>query len=270
MHGYRDLTGLTRTASCADPVHSGQRGPGSWLTLFGTRPRYLGDSGPGRWRDTFGVHVAGGGHLLRCGSSSPTDPEEAAVVLVELGPGGAALSGRARGAQRRGVGDRCGPPPRGGPPDGARVVAPVRGRGVGRVGRSVSSKPLSCPHQMAPEVEARIVEMRRAHPGWGPRTILFWLDRGRGVAVAGPVLGRAVPGASRAGHPAGAEAEAVGLQAVGTVAGRWSCGRWTSSVGCASSTGRRRRSCRASMTTRGSWSRRGWWRGRRRGRCATR
>jgi transposase InsO family protein len=42
-----------------------------------------------------------------------------------------------------------------------------------------SSKPLSCPHQMAPELEARIVEMRRAHPGWGPRTILVWLDRAR-------------------------------------------------------------------------------------------
>lgn len=40
-----------------------------------------------------------------------------------------------------------------------------------------SSKPLSCPHQMAPELEARIVEMRRAHPGWGPRTILVWLAR---------------------------------------------------------------------------------------------
>jgi transposase len=40
-----------------------------------------------------------------------------------------------------------------------------------------SSKPLSCPHQMAPELEARIVEMRRAHPGWGPRTILVWLGR---------------------------------------------------------------------------------------------
>jgi transposase InsO family protein len=40
-----------------------------------------------------------------------------------------------------------------------------------------SSRPLSCPHQMAPELEARIVEMRRAHPGWGPRTILVWLAR---------------------------------------------------------------------------------------------
>lgn len=40
-----------------------------------------------------------------------------------------------------------------------------------------SSKPLSCPHQMAPEVEASIVEMRREHPDWGPRTILYWLER---------------------------------------------------------------------------------------------
>jgi len=40
-----------------------------------------------------------------------------------------------------------------------------------------TSKPLSCPHQMAPAVEARIVELRRQHPGWGPRTILFWLAK---------------------------------------------------------------------------------------------
>jgi len=40
-----------------------------------------------------------------------------------------------------------------------------------------TSRPLSCPHQMVPVVEARVVEMRRAHPGWGPRTILFWLER---------------------------------------------------------------------------------------------
>jgi len=40
-----------------------------------------------------------------------------------------------------------------------------------------SSKPESCPHQTPVEVEARIVEMRRAHPGWGPRTIVYHLDR---------------------------------------------------------------------------------------------
>jgi transposase len=34
-----------------------------------------------------------------------------------------------------------------------------------------ATTPEHCPHQMAPVVEARIVEMRRAHPAWGPRTI---------------------------------------------------------------------------------------------------
>ena len=39
-----------------------------------------------------------------------------------------------------------------------------------------SSRPLSCPYQMRPEVEARIVAMRREHPGWGPGTVLYWLE----------------------------------------------------------------------------------------------
>ena len=40
-----------------------------------------------------------------------------------------------------------------------------------------SSKPDTCPHQTPAEMEARIVEMRRAHPGWGPRTIGYYLER---------------------------------------------------------------------------------------------
>ena len=39
-----------------------------------------------------------------------------------------------------------------------------------------SSKPGSCPHQMPAEVEVRVVEMRKAHPGWGPRTIRYHLE----------------------------------------------------------------------------------------------
>jgi transposase InsO family protein len=49
-----------------------------------------------------------------------------------------------------------------------------------------SSRPDSCPHQMAAVVEARVVEMRREHPGWGPRTIRTRLGR-QGVA---PLPGR--------------------------------------------------------------------------------
>ena len=39
------------------------------------------------------------------------------------------------------------------------------------------SRPETCPHQMAPATEARVVEMRRAHPAWGPRTIRTHLAR---------------------------------------------------------------------------------------------
>lgn len=37
----------------------------------------------------------------------------------------------------------------------------------------LSSKPQSCPHQMSARVEARVVELRHGHPGWGPRTIEY-------------------------------------------------------------------------------------------------
>jgi transposase InsO family protein len=40
-----------------------------------------------------------------------------------------------------------------------------------------SSKPDRCPHQISPEVEARIVALRRAHPDWGLRTIRSRLRR---------------------------------------------------------------------------------------------
>ena len=40
-----------------------------------------------------------------------------------------------------------------------------------------SHRPASCPHQTAPELEARICELRREHPGWGPRRIEHELSR---------------------------------------------------------------------------------------------
>ncbi len=36
---------------------------------------------------------------------------------------------------------------------------------------SHSSRPASCPHEVRPAVVVRVLEMRRAHPLWGPRTI---------------------------------------------------------------------------------------------------
>jgi len=55
---------------------------------------------------------------------------------------------------------------------------------VGLMNRS--TKPLSCPHQMSPVVEARVIELRRDHPGWGPRTLGHRL----GVEGFDPVPGR--------------------------------------------------------------------------------
>jgi len=49
-----------------------------------------------------------------------------------------------------------------------------------------SPRPQTCPHQMPPEVEARVVGMRRDHPGWGPSRIVWQLERD-GVA---PLPGR--------------------------------------------------------------------------------
>jgi transposase InsO family protein len=40
-----------------------------------------------------------------------------------------------------------------------------------------SHRPSSCPHQVDPEIEAEICEIRREHPGWGPRRIEHELRR---------------------------------------------------------------------------------------------
>jgi transposase InsO family protein len=57
--------------------------------------------------------------------------------------------------------------------------------GLGGLGDR-SSRPHGCPHQMSPVVEARIVEIRRAHPAWGADRIGYQLERD-GI---GPVPGR--------------------------------------------------------------------------------
>jgi hypothetical protein len=68
-----------------------------------------------------------------------------------------------------------------------------------------SSRPHGCPHQMSPVVEARIVEIRRAHPGWGADRI-----------GAGPDQHLSGAGPQWAGEPGAAEASSGGLSAVGT------------------------------------------------------
>ena len=48
-----------------------------------------------------------------------------------------------------------------------------------------SSRPESCPHQMSAAVEARIVAVRREHPGWGPSRIRWQLERAGVVPLPG-------------------------------------------------------------------------------------
>jgi transposase InsO family protein len=43
-----------------------------------------------------------------------------------------------------------------------------------------SHRPVSCPHQMPAAVEARLLELRRSRPYWGPRRLVFELTK-RGV-----------------------------------------------------------------------------------------
>jgi transposase InsO family protein len=44
-----------------------------------------------------------------------------------------------------------------------------------------SHRPVRCPHQMSADVEARLLELRRSRPYWGPRRLVFELAK-RGVS----------------------------------------------------------------------------------------
>jgi transposase len=40
-----------------------------------------------------------------------------------------------------------------------------------------SHRPTACPHQVDPVIEAKVCELRREHPGWGPRQIRHHLAK---------------------------------------------------------------------------------------------
>ena len=62
-----------------------------------------------------------------------------------------------------------------------------------------SSRPHGCPHQMSPVTEARIVEIRRAHPGWGADRIGYQLHKDGIGPGAGPDQCLSGAGAERFG-----------------------------------------------------------------------
>jgi transposase InsO family protein len=55
-------------------------------------------------------------------------------------------------------------------------IARYEGGGLGALADR-SHRPASCPHQIPPDLEALICELRRQHPGWGPRRIEHHLGR---------------------------------------------------------------------------------------------
>ena len=130
-----------------------------------------------------------------------------------------------------------------------------------------SSKPESCPHQMSPVIEARVVEMRRAHPRWGPRSIRTHLAQ-EGFT---PVPGRSSIYRTLVRHhllEPTPRKRARWTTSAGSAPVRWSSGRWTSSDASISPTAPRSRSSPASTTIRAFASVPEWWPGRRPDRCA--
>ena len=105
-------------------------------------------------------------------------------MLVELG----AVEQRYRAVlevlEEGSLGDRGGPPVRGGAADGAWVAGRYAEEGLGGLADR-SPRPASCPHQMPAVVEARIMAMRREHPGWGPSRIGWELERAGVVPLPG-------------------------------------------------------------------------------------
>jgi transposase-like protein len=86
-----------------------------------------------------------------------------------------------------------------------------------------SHRPHRCPHQMPAEVEARLCELRRHHPGWGQRRLAHELVR-EGIDPSPASTAPWSATASSGPRPAAAARPTTG---VGNAADRWSCGRWT-------------------------------------------
>src|SRR5207245_7603069 len=95
-----------------------------------------------------------------------------------------------------------------------RWLARYEGDGLEGLGNR-SSRPAHCPHQTPPEVEAVVLEMRRAHPYWAARRIAFELARKRSPAVALRVSRLSLSGSVRGHRPQQPTPAAGALEALG-------------------------------------------------------
>ena len=90
-----------------------------------------------------------------------------------------------------------------------------------------SHRPQSCSHQISPELEAMICELRRQHPGWDRAGSC--ISSGVTASARFPVA-RASTAASSAttSSSSGAARRDVTSSGAGSVTDPCSCGRWTS------------------------------------------
>ena len=132
-------------------------------------------------------------------------------AAVQGGDGGA---GRRAGERGRGRGRAC---------RGSRCTRGWRRyREAGLAGLADrSQRPRSSPHQASAEVEARVCELRRAHPRWGAQRIVHELMRG--PVAPEPLPSRATVHRILVRHGlvvgAAAAAQALGLRALGAAGG---------------------------------------------------
>ena len=104
-----------------------------------------------------------------------------------------------------------------------------------------SHRPPRCSHQMEPAVEVWVLEARRRNPEWGPRRLVHEAARaGIEPAPSRSAVYRALKRAQLIDPDARQSGTAA--SGAGSVAVRWSCGRWTSSPASCFKTARRPRS----------------------------
>ena len=93
-----------------------------------------------------------------------------------------------------------------------------------------SHRPKTSPLQMPAPVEARALELRDAHPSWGPVRLRYQLER-EGWRPHLRTRGSTAPSCATIASSPRRHASACPPTSVGNGAARWSCGRWTSSAG---------------------------------------
>ena len=81
------------------------------------------------------------------------------------------------GSAGRGHDQRRGPAQRGDPADRAPLAEALCRLWACRSGRSLLAARPPVRIRCAPEIEVRILELREAHPGWGPRTLRHQLEK---------------------------------------------------------------------------------------------